>query len=251
MSGIPEGLVVQANSFVAVGGQSDVMKPVYGNLGPLPTEFRIAEEYVASDSEYLGVEVTRKKVVALIHSDRFSKVPLAVEADNGEMRDREGNVVLDHRGKVVRKRIRSELSPSQARALAPLYERFKNQKDSTDTKIVDWQAAREDEKEFLASLGIWTVEQLREIPEHDRYKLGPDGNELWGRADRHFLSKESKKREAATEEMLAVLEANKAMKQQNDALQEQMYAMQAQIAEMAGKPSKQSKSEKTVNFDGE
>lgn len=217
MERIPEGLIVEAKSF-AKTAYGDVLKPVFGNVDSLPAEFKVVKVYSASDSEYQGVEVEQEVEVCVIHSDKFSKVPLRVAKDLGTK--------LDKNGVPYKARIRSELSRQQEQKLAPLYERFKKQKDSTDTNICDWQAAGDDEKAFLASLGIWTVEQLNAMPEYERYRLGPSGDELWKRSERHMCTKEGRKRETATEEMLMVLEENKSIKQQMREQEQRMYEMQ-------------------------
>lgn len=251
MNGIPEGLVVNANSFAATG-VNDVLRPVFGNLGPLPAEFRIVKEYIGSESEELGTEVERPVEVAMIHSDKFSKVPLRVAKDLREMRGKDGAVIFDERGKPMRKKIRSELSRAQEIALAPLYQQFKEQKDSTDTRITDWQAVREEERAFLAQIGIWTVEQLHAIPQHQRYQLGPNCDDLWARADRHIHAKDNRKREEATEEMLAVLEANKEMRKQNEEMQARLFEMEQRIAGLGAvaAPAKRGRPRKEIEHRG-
>lgn len=237
METIPEGLIVNAQGFGATG-QTDVMKPTYGRLGMLPAVFKVEEVYSASDSVEAGEEIKRKVEICEIHVDKFSKVPLRVANVTAKV-DNEGKPILDQHGKPVMCRIKSELTRDQEIKLAPLYEQFKKQKDSTDTSIVSWQAINDNERNMLGQLGIWSVEQLNAIPQYDRYKLGPAGEELWERSERHRVAKEGRKQREATDEMLMVLEENKKARLEMAEMREELLRLQAEAS--GKKPSTQTK----------
>lgn len=234
MESIPEGLIVKAEGFVDTG-TANVMRPTYGRLGMLPAVFKVEKVYSAADSIEAGREIERSVEICEIHVDKFSKVPLRVANTTAKV-DESGNPILDQHGKPVLMKVRSELTREQEIKLAPLYEQFKKQKDSTETNIATWQAINDHERYLLTQVGIWSVEQLNAMPQYERYRLGPAGEELWERSERHRVAKEGNKQKEATEEMLRVLEENKREREARRNLEEQMYRMQEQLAELtAGK----------------
>lgn len=151
-----------------------VQKAVAGSVGSMYAEFRVHEEYSGADSILQDREVKRPVEICLIKTDRFSVVPLRV----GKLPTAED-----------RRMIRSEMTRQQEIDLSPLYERFRSQRESTDTSIFTWEAVNDMERGHLGGLGVFTVEQLHNTPKEQRYRFGPAGEELWTRADRFIRTK--------------------------------------------------------------
>lgn len=215
MHSIPEGLKVKPEAFEKTGSPN-VLRPTYGSLGSMFAEFKVHERYSGKLSQQTGTETTQPIEVCIIQTDRFSRVPKRV----------------------------TELSRKESIDLAPLYERFKSQQGSTDTSILEWNAVSDVEKVHLGQLGIWSVEQLHNLPEHERYRLGPGGNELWVRAERHVLGKEAKVAKETAEakkELHLLAEENKKLREQLEARVEKSFERHAEIAanQKRSKPQKE------------
>lgn len=211
MEKIPEGLIVTPTKFEPTGNPL-VMRPTYGSIGTQHVRFYTHETYSGSDSEKAQKEVKKQVDICEIQNDKFTKVPIRV----------------------------NDLSRAQKAILAPLYERFKTQKDSNETQILDWDAVTDNEKIFLGQLGVMTVEQLNSFTGQDVYKLGPGAEELIARAKRHMKSKEEKN--GPTNE-LALLRKEKEelaarLKRLEDSYMEKEIEKAKQAAPKVGRPKK-------------
>ena len=245
-----------------------ILRPTAGSIGPMYVEFAVVNEYLGAESEELGVETYRQKEVLHVKTDRFSNVPLAVGRP-GVKQDKKileksiqhiSNMPCDSEAEEKLKKaaiatlmrtgttsgaIKSELSLDQQRQLASLYERFKEQKGSTDTHINQWQAVSDGDRAFLGSLGIFTVEQLYHTPVERRNAFGPGGQELWERSERFM---KAKKQDSDTEErkaeMAALREEREKQARRAQEMEEKMFKMQEQIAALTvekrgpGRPAK-------------
>lgn len=221
MIGTPDGLVVQADRFEIIG--NNLAKPVYGTLNKMYVEFREELVYSGADSEKSDEEIRRPVEVCLIQTDKFSRVPLRV-------RNKE-------RG------IKSELSPKQEIELAPLYEHFKSQKDSTDTRVGSWEACSDMERSQLNMLGIWSVEQLANFEDAELYRLGPGGKDLRDRALRHVKTKTRNGASDRIEQLQALLKEKEEHAKALAAQQERIFELEAQLAVKRSKKSKESQDE--------
>lgn len=231
-----------------------ILRPTAGSIGPMYVEFAEVSEYVGAESEETGVETYRKKEVLHVKTDRFSTVPLAVgkpgvrqdkavleksiehisNLDGVSEEVKKATIATLRRSGVAAGAIRSELSQEQQRSLAPLYERFKEQKGSTDTHINQWQAVSDGDRAFLGSLGIFTIEQLYHTPEEKRHQFGPGGQELWERSQRFMKAKlKEQDNEDRRAELALIREERERMAKRENEMQEQMFKMQAQIAELS------------------
>lgn len=197
MIGIPEGLIVQAQGWERTTN-ANVMKPTFGSMGSQFVEFKVHKEYSGADSVKANVEVNRHVEICLIQNDKFSKVPLRM----------------------------NELSPKQKIELSQMYERFKSQKDSSDTSVLDWDALTYDEKAFLGSAGIWTVEQLHSLGEHEQYKLGPAYADLKERAKRHIDSKPGSKVAERKREMELLMEEKRKDRERIKELEDRLFRLE-------------------------
>lgn len=211
MKVIPEGLKTNFLEH-AVTAFSDVRKPVFGSLDSLFCEFRVHQEFSEADSRKAGKEVKKEVEVLLIHTDRFSVVPKRVGSPDSKMP--------------------SELTPEMQFKTAALYERFKTQKNSTDTLIYEWEALSSMEKSQLISLGIMTVEQLHKMPKHELYRLGSGGLALWERAERHVKTKKENDPSESRRELELVMEENRAIRMKQEDAEKRYLALQEQIARM-------------------
>lgn len=155
---------------------SGVLKPVFGSIGAQHVRFEMASEYSGVDSLLAGKEVRRPIEVCLIQNDRFCTVPLRVGRPPDP--DKSGDVG-----------IASELSHDQQVVLAPIYERFRTQKESDETDIIGWDVITDMERRLLIKHTVWTVEQLAAFSDEDLFRLGPSGKDLRERAKRHVRSK--------------------------------------------------------------
>lgn len=211
MKVIPEGLKTNFQMHSPTGF-ADVLKPVFGSLDNLYCEFRIHKEFSNAESKLAGKEVQREMEVLMIQTDRFSRVPLKV-----------GDPA---------KGIVGELTPEMQFKTAELYERFKTQKDSTDTLIYHWEAVSDMEKGQLASLGIYTVEQLHKMPEADIFRLGPGGKDLWERAGRHVATKKENDVGESRRELELVMDENRRIREKQEHSEKRYFEMQAQLAKV-------------------
>jgi hypothetical protein len=204
--------LLRTSNFQATSDAS-VYKPIYGSLGSMFAEFRVHEEYLGGESARVGREVKRPVEIVIIQSDKFSRVPKRVgNWETGEA---------------------SELSRKEQIDLAPLYERFKAQKDSTDTNILNWEAVTDMEKGHLAQLGIWTVEQLHNMQEHERFRLGPGWKDLHDRAVRHIATKRGDDERSERERELELLrEENRKLAEKQKESEERYFELQASIAKL-------------------
>lgn len=236
-----------------------ILRPVGGSTGSLFVEFVEVRELQGAESEEKGEEVYAIKEVLHVKTDRFSMVPIAVgkagvrqdkavlaksiahiesvhsESEEEEKLKKAAIAALNKHG-VVSGFVRSELSPQMQRELAPLYERFKEQRGSTDASIYTWQAVNDADKGFLASLGIYTVEQLYHTPKERRAAFGPGGEELWERSERFMKAKQKAlDTEERRAEMALIREEREAQAARIQAQEEKMLELQKQIAELTGK----------------
>lgn len=156
----PEGFVAP-NIKLQSTNNPLVLKPTFGSIGSQYVRFELHEVYDASKSDVADIEVKEQIEICLIQNDKFTRCPIRIK----------------------------DLSPAQRVALAPLYERFKTQKDSKDTAIFDWDAISDLDKTLLASVGVFTVEQLESFKEEEAYKIGPAHKELRAKAARHLKTK--------------------------------------------------------------
>lgn len=202
MDYIPEGLVLTPESFQNTANPG-VKKPLYGSLGTQHVEFMTHRKYSGKKTKEQGQEAYDEIDVLMIRNDKFSRVP---------------------------KRM-NELTHQQKMALAPLYERFKEGKDSTDTNILNWGAASNEEKAHLGNIGVWTVEQIAAFADHELTRLGPDGKDLRRRARLHVKAKspEVDERKKELDELRALVEAQA----------EQIKELKEQDKPRRGRPKKQ------------
>lgn len=247
-----------------------ILRPTAGSHGSMYVEFVEVKDLNGALSEEQGIEVYDTKEVLHVRTDKFSNVPIAVgkpgikkdkavlerqlksmeelfantPAENeNEERLRKAAIVAMTKAGAVSGFVRSEMSQEQQRALAPLYERFKEQKGSTDTHINTWQALNDGDRAFLSGLGIFTIEQLYHTPADRRNQFGPGGQELWERSERFMKAKQLA---ADTDERRAEMALIRAEREQDAKekaeMKEQMFALQAQIAKLSeGKSSGTSK----------
>lgn len=148
-----------------------ILKPTFGSIGRQYVRFELHEAYSSEDSLAQGKEVKRPVEICHIQNDKFCTAALRVGGKPG---------------------VSSELTAEQQRVLAPLYERFKTQKDSNETDVLVWDAVSENEKRLLAASGVYTVEQLASYSDEDLFRLGPAGQELRERGRRHMVTKQEK-----------------------------------------------------------
>lgn len=200
-----------------------VMKPTFGSVGSQYVRFHVHLEYSGSDSEAKGIEVKRPIELCEIQNDKFTRVPIRV----------------------------NDLSPRQKVELAPLYERFKSQKDSNETSIADWEAITDMEKGLLMTSGVYTVEQLDAFGDEELYKLGPSGKDLKLRASRHVRAKRGPdvdKVEELRREMQLIIEENKRLQAKEHeyfARAEKRATLEAitPVKKKGGRPKKQKTTE--------
>jgi hypothetical protein len=235
-----------------------VMKAVGGSLQSMYAEFRVHREYNATVSEETGIEVEDPTEICLIKSDKFSIVPKRVGKPGKKITDKlvierlcdkvEAMDKIDEdqkekvlkalrRSGIVRGKITSELSKKEEVALAPLYERFKNQKDSTDKSIFQWEAVSDMERGFLAQCGVFTVEQLYHTPPEMRHQFGPGGEDLWIRAERFMKAKDSRVSvpDDVREELAALRRERSEAAKREAAREADYFKMQEQLAALSAK----------------
>jgi hypothetical protein len=150
-----------------------LMRPVFGADGTMSMNFELHQVYNGAKSEKAGEEKYDTSELCMRRPDKYTKVATRV----------------------------NDLSRVDFAKYAPLFERFKTQKDSTDTLLVNWQAITPNERLVLESLTIMTVEQLANYEESDLYKLGRDGKDMWERAKRHVATKRKDTKVASSGEV--------------------------------------------------
>lgn len=271
MSGVPAGFKEPDYSKpetwgkTAAGGSpwqgGTILRPTAGSHGSMYVEFVEVRDLNGAESEEQGIEIYDKKEVLHVRTDKFSNVPIAVgkpgvKKDKAvlerqlksleelfsntpaetadEERIRKAALAAMSKANTMSGVVRSEMSIEQKRALAPLYERFKEQKGSTDTHINTWQALNDGDRAFLGGLGIFTIEQLYHTPADRRNQFGPGGQELWERSERFMKAKQQA---ADTDERRAELALIRAEREQDAKekaeMREQMFELQAQIAKLS------------------
>lgn len=209
-------------------GQPGVMKASGGAVGTQAVKFHEVKTFNAGESDRLNLEAYSKVIVCEITNDKYTKVPLIVEG---------GDDRKDKTGKVVP--LKCMLTRQQQIATAPIYERFKSQKDSTDTPIEQWDAVQDSEKLNLAMIGVLFVEQLASFNDVELYKLGAGGKEIRDLALRHVRGKQGpSESEKFGSEMQALMEARKEETGRRQALEERLLQMEVLLAEKDVKAKK-------------
>lgn len=214
-SDIPRELVVNATSFADTLDSALVKKPAFGNLGSLRVEVRTHEEYLGVESAREKKEVVRKTDIFLIKADQFSNVP---------------------------KRF-GELNPMERVELQPIYDRFKEQRDSSDTAIVDWQAISESERLLLMAQGFHSVEQIVALPVEQHYKLGHGAEDLYGRARQHMAAKMEKRNTSDNEKVQHLLAEVARLSRENEEIRNGEFERHAAKAKKTRAPRGSKKAE--------
>lgn len=209
----------------AAQGHQGVMKATGGAVGSQAVNFKELRVFNAGDSDRLNLESYSKLTICEITNDKYTKVPLIVEG--GEDR-------IDKNGKHVP--MKCMLTRAQQIATAPIYERYKSQKGTTDTPIEMWDVIQDSEKLNLAMIGVLFVEQLASFSDVELYKLGVGGTNLRDLARRHVKGKE---RPHASEdfgkEMASLIEARQEESRKREALEARLLEMEVLLAEKAEK----------------
>lgn len=200
--GLPEGFQMGSPDKWLKTDNPLVLKPTTGAVGTQYVKFFILEIYSSKLSEEQKREVKVPVEMCAIQNDRFSTYCCMVK----------------------------DLSRKQMIDLAGIYQRFKEQKDSKDTSVIDWEALTDRDKGFLLQAGVVSVEQLASFGEHDLYKLGPGGKEYRDMALRHVEGKAGKKRDEESGEMSALRREKDEQAIRLKALEEKFYAQEAEKA---------------------
>lgn len=204
---------------------AEVLRPVFGSIGAQHVRFEVAQEYSGADSLAANREVRRPVEVCLIQNDRFSTAALRVGRPPDPSKP--GDIGIT-----------SELSHEQQVVLAPVYERFKTQRESSETDIVGWDVVTDMERRLLVKQGIWTVEQLASFSDQDLFRLGPGGKDLRERAKRHVTTKQ----EAAAPDYSAELEQ---LRSEKSELAERLARLEAAHWAKEGSEDKPAKKKRT------
>lgn len=196
---IPAELITEARTFepTATGG---VLKPLFGSVGAQAVEFREIEIYDGVASMKKEREVRRKEEVCLIKNDKFSTAAVRVK----------------------------DMQPWQIKAYGGLYDQFKEQRESNETRIARWDAINDNNKAQLLAAGVSTVEQLYAYPDDSVYKLGPSGKEFKELAKRHLDTKHDNDPKVEIE---LLLKENARLKAEAKEKEEAFFKAQALIAE--------------------
>lgn len=198
---IPEGLITHAVGHSATDNPN-LMRPTFGNIGSQSVEFKVIKEFSGADTQAAGKEISHEKEVCIIKNDKFCSAAI----------------------------LPKDLSLRQKHELAGLYEQFKSQKGSSDTRIAEWQAITDQERGFLLASGIYTVEQLHAVDAAESYKLGPAGADLKKRAEWHMKTKNEEASSPMTEIQL-LLKEKAELKAKAEKAEADYFALQAQLAE--------------------
>ena len=158
-----------------------VLKAVSGSMKALPVRIFIDHEYDDKASKNAGIEIKREHVMIGIKTDRYSEVAIAER----------------------------DLDMEKRFELQPLIDRFYTQKDSQETAIETWDVIGPQERNFLAKMGINSVEQLAATPDALVSRLGVFGPGLKQKAERHLAGKvKDAERQEVQEEMRMLREEN-------------------------------------------
>lgn len=178
-----------------------VLKAVAGSVGAQATRFFVHRLYDAKATELEKREVLTPHEMVGFRNDPFAEFTCKVK----------------------------DMTPKQKLVTQQLYERFKSQKDSTDTPVEVWDAISEWEKVQLIQSGILTVEQITAYQDHELYKLGPGGKDLRERAKWHVNAKNPA--QDNKQEMLLVIEENRKNAERLKQMEDELIKMQAALAE--------------------
>jgi hypothetical protein len=91
--------------------------------------------------------------------------------------------------------------------------------------------------------GIFTVEQLYNTPEGERFRLGTGHRDLWERAERHCKTKRENDAGESRRELELVMEENRSIRQKQEEAERRYLDLQVQMAKLekeqkAGAPSR-------------
>lgn len=201
----PEGFIIPTTGIST--GNAGILKAVTGAIGTQAVRFYVHKVYNAKKSEELGYEFYDDVELCGFKNDKYAETAIMVK----------------------------DLSMKQKMDTARIYERFKTQKDSTDTPLEKWAVISESQKAFYLQMGIHSVEQLASFQEHELFRLGPDGKNVRDLALRHINGKELKKQEDRNKEMELVIKENRVMSEKIKKLEEAYFASQAEKAAQAKK----------------
>lgn len=214
MNAVADGLRIEPIEFKSVG-QANVLKPVYGSLKSMNVKIETIKEFNQAKSDASKKEVYDEVEVATFYTDKFSRISIPT----------------------------SKLSREYLRDLSYLINAHREQKDTDDLKIADWQAIGGQEKHFILDMQIYTVKQLAQFPEFEAHRLGPDGKRFIELAKRHeatLLAEKKEKEEsseavkilrAEKEELMKRLAALEAKVGQEDSLEKEVKKAKAKKAE--------------------
>lgn len=188
--------------------QAGVLNAVAGAVGTQRVEFFMWRKYDGRSSEKLDRDVYMPVEMVRFKNDVYSEYTCLVK----------------------------DMNQAQRFATGPLYQRFKEQKDSTDTNIEDWDQIDEGTKMTLIRAGFLTVEQIAAHGDHESHKLGLDGHVVLKKARRTIAGKEAEQKakesselREARDEMLKIVEENKRLKEEMEKAKEEYFARQAAI----------------------
>jgi hypothetical protein len=154
-------------------------KPRFGMMGSVPVRIFIGRNYNEVRSKELGLEIWDEEELVEFRTDKFSK----------------------HTPRV------KDLADWQLRELGPLIQDFREQRDSKETSLDSWQVLNENDKFYLASQGIRSVEQLAALdPARDTDRFGRNSEEFILKARRHLATKGQDKEAELRAEMKALRE---------------------------------------------
>lgn len=185
-----------------------VLKAVSGSLGALPVRVFTHAVYDDLGSIQAGQEVKKELVMVGIKNDRFTECCIAEQ----------------------------DLDMQQRIELAPLLERFRTQKDSTETAIENWDAISEQEKAFLLKMGIQFVEQMAAYPDSMVGRMGKVGIALKEKAVRHMTGKAKRaEQEEQLQELALIREERERDARRLQELEEKYHALLAAQSAQAGR----------------
>lgn len=198
-----------AEGFILPTGHSQtdnpvLRKPSFGNIGSQSAEFRTVRQFSGKLTGEAGREVYNDKDVCIIKNDKFCSAAI----------------------------LYSDLSYQQREDLAAAYDAFKNEKESNDTRIIDWQAITDQEKGSLLAAGVFTVEQLFAYEASEINKLGPNGQNLKARADMHMATKREEAQSSIAPEIQLLMREKALEKERAEDKEKAYFAAQARIAEL-------------------
>lgn len=219
---IAEGLILPTSH--SHTDNPGLRKPSFGNIGSQSVEFRTIREFSGKLTGEVGKEVYNDKDVCIIKNDKFCSAAI----------------------------LYSDLSYQQREDLANAYDAFKSEKESTDTRIIEWQAITDQEKGSLLAAGIFTVEQLQAFNASEMHKLGPNAQSLKARADMHLATKREEARSSIDPEIQLLMQEKALEKERAEAQEQAYFAAQERIAELeAALKSPKKQNSKAKSKDGE